>query len=224
MSTLKSNTIRTLTSSDSLLFTTNATERLRISSNGNIGIGTSSPSTLLDVSGTVKSTGLYCTGNVGIGTASPSVALDVVGTVKNTNPVFSVTYTTTPSPVETTVTINPLDLIFDSAVLNVGNCFNTTNGRFTAPVDGYYFFSASIFFYINNTDNKEYGAWHFAKNGTKNHNHAQSPYTPAANYISYYTVSGTSIQQLNAGEYINIKYNGSPYPTGYSQWNGFLIG
>ena len=41
-----------------LLFDTNATERIRIDSSGNVGIGTSSPSTKLDVTGAVTADGL----------------------------------------------------------------------------------------------------------------------------------------------------------------------
>jgi hypothetical protein len=226
MSTLNSNTITSLASSD-LLFSTSATERLRILTGGNIGIGTASPAEPLDVNGTVKSTGLYCTGNMGIGTTIPTaatVALQVNGTMKNTNPAFAVAISTTPNPIPNTKALSYDDLIFDSVNLNVGSCYNNTNGRFTAPVEGYYFFSASIFFHVRPGITAESGSWHFAKNAAKNHVISQSPYTPTTNYISYYTVSGTSIQHLNTGDYMNVKYVGSPYPAGYSQWNGFLIG
>jgi hypothetical protein len=227
MSTLNSNTITSLASSD-LLFSTNATERLRILlTSGNIGIGTASPANPLDVNGTVKSTGLYCTGNMGIGTTIPTaatVALQVNGTMKNTNPAFSVTYSGSSIP---DAALSPTDLIFDTdttaSYLDVGNCFNTTNGTFTAPVEGYYFFSASILFNVNGTSPSAYGFWYFVKNGVQNHVKVHSPNT-STNYISYYTLSGTSIQHLNAGDYINIRYYGSPYTNGYAQWSGFLIG
>ena len=58
---------------------TSGVERFRITGDGNVGIGTNSPSQKLHVVGNS-----YFNGNVGIGTTAPAEKLDVNGTVKAT--------------------------------------------------------------------------------------------------------------------------------------------
>jgi hypothetical protein len=96
-----------------IVFLTSATERMRILSGGNVGIGTTTPATALDVNGdvtitdkiihsgdtdtairfpaadtvTVETAGserlrVDSSGNVGIGTSSPGVPLDVIGSIR----------------------------------------------------------------------------------------------------------------------------------------------
>ena len=76
-----------------LIIKANNVEAMRILSNGNVGIGTTTPPTAkLEVNGSLKATTLNTTGNivlasgakVGIGVAIPTVSLDVSGAVNTT--------------------------------------------------------------------------------------------------------------------------------------------
>ena len=69
---------------------TNDTTRITILGNGNVGIGTSSPSAKLDVAGDFEVDGTdffvnSTSGYVGIGTITPTTKLDVVGTINSTS-------------------------------------------------------------------------------------------------------------------------------------------
>ena len=63
------------------LFTTGNTNQLVLGADGNIGIGTTTPSGLLDVGG--GRLVVTSSGNVGIGTVNPIERLDVVGNLQN---------------------------------------------------------------------------------------------------------------------------------------------
>lgn len=81
-------------SESDLLFSIIATERMRISSGGNVGIGTTSPVNRLDIEGglavgatysgtsAASTNGAIIEGNVGIGNPSPTAKLDIVGAIK----------------------------------------------------------------------------------------------------------------------------------------------
>ncbi|MDD2702835.1 MAG: hypothetical protein PHC33_02345 [Candidatus Omnitrophica bacterium] len=72
------------------------TNGIRINSAGNVGIGNTSPGSLLDVDGTAQlrgtsgGTGLYVnsSSNVGIGTTAPAYTLDVVGNIKASGTIY----------------------------------------------------------------------------------------------------------------------------------------
>ena len=68
---------------DTIAATTQGTERLRISSSGNVGIGTNSPSSMLDVSGQTKSNGVITRTTSGTSVGFLGSRLDWVGSGDN---------------------------------------------------------------------------------------------------------------------------------------------
>jgi hypothetical protein len=154
------------------------------------------------------------------------VALDVVGTIKNTNPYFSVTSSIATSNSVVPFASTATKFKWDTEYLDNSNSFNTVTGEFTAPVAGYYFFSANIFFTIsNNTASNSYGFWQFYKNDIVNSYTFFSPNT-SSNYLNYTNTSGSHIISLNVGDRVSIYYKGTPYQGGggYSNFNGRFLG
>jgi hypothetical protein len=74
--------IRYLHTNDAMTFWTQAAEKMRIDSSGNVGIGTSSPSTKLDVVGTISTSAIYTSNraNAGSYTSGSGLELKIDGT------------------------------------------------------------------------------------------------------------------------------------------------
>ncbi len=114
-----------------------------------------------------------------------------------------------------------------------GSNFNTSNGRFTAPVSGWYHFSTMWYFYSNNNSTNSYVHTFFRKNGSVNT-------TPSSRIPYNINMHGTSnnyddganynsIQYLNAGQYVSLcvrwHSNGNArHHAGHQIFSGQLIG
>ena len=108
-------------------------------------------------------------------------------------------------------------LTFDQIATNVGSHYNGSNGRFTAPVAGTYFFSfygmlatsngnARVEYYINgsvHSSGEHYGGVAYTNNQT------------------YNMITCNTILTLNANDYINLNWNSS-YNSMHSYHNGFM--
>jgi hypothetical protein len=112
---------------------------------------------------------------------------------------------------------------FNVTEYNIGNCFNTSNGTFTAPVAGVYQFN----FYTIVLGNYTNGAISFRKNGgvqTSGYNVHFSP--PTADVWS--NVVYTTSMYLNQGDYVNmvnssglsVNFHGKDW----SSFSGYLVG
>jgi hypothetical protein len=89
------------TNNQPLIFKTNNTEQMRVTSSGNVGIGTTTPQNKLDIAGgavigagysgtnTAPANGLLVEGNVGIGTTTPNNTIQVAGLINFDNSLWN---------------------------------------------------------------------------------------------------------------------------------------
>ena len=147
--------------SQSMAFYTNATERVRINSSGNVGIGTTAPLSLLDVNGGVAigtyagtaaapSNGLILSGNLGIGTTAPSYKLDVAGTVRSSTGGFMFpdgTTQTTAAADAGTWTKSSSNVYYNSGNVGIGTTAPTSKLTLVGPDAS----SATTSLYVSNS-------------------------------------------------------------------------
>jgi len=106
-------------------------------------------------------------------------------------------------------------LQFNSTSLNIGNCFNTSTYRFTAPIAGNYYF------YVNTIGTSgDYQAVSLNKNGSRVSGFGWGG-TPASTESS---ANIAMIVQLAVGDYVTASCSRSAYNAGYNQFTGFLVG
>ena len=113
----------------------------------------------------------------------------------------------------------PFVVQFTSTDVNVGNCFNTSNYRFTAPVAGDYYF-----FYSMMSSANSYLRSRLRKNGDT----YIGDETFSENEV-YSRTSYASIFTLAAADYVEVimDINGNdqgPVHPDYRQFTGFLVG
>ena len=124
-------------------------------------------------------------------------------------------------------------IIFGGENHDIGGHYNQSNGRFTAPVAGRYFFTVSVLMDPNNTGNSHYARLKFRVNGTGSTKYAESlntafgtdagSSTTTSNYMS---LSMSTIISLGANDYVDVTNSGTmpTYGTGYGSFAGFLVG
>ena len=220
---------------------TNNTERMRIDASGNVSIGTTGNTNRLTVSdatnismsasaaGQLRIEGNGYSGAVALdGTAmhiyQNSSGRDIVMGNNETeqfkihrtgeitapqHPIFDVAIGAAGSGVR----------VFNVVYVNIGSNYSTTNGRFTAPVAGTYFFQTA---YIKNNDTNV-ARRRFNKNGSALYSSRQMRTDSGQSYGDPGTVA--IIVTLAVGDYVQVdQYAGSSLgSTTYDYFHGYLI-
>ena len=102
---------------------------------------------------------------------------------------------------------------FDTATLNVGSHYSTSNYRFTAPVAGLYFFTCSWLPYSTSNGEGNY----FRKNGSQI---GQKTYVINADQ----QITNSHIFQLSASDYVDVYFIANGCEHVYSHFSGYFIG
>ena len=166
---------------------------------------------------------LALTGTVAASAANFSGNAAVSGYITNPgNPAFMAGIAATSN---STYNANPYAFGFNVTVFNRGNRFNTSNGRFTAPVAGIYLFGFSIY-----RGNNAFSQFIFRKNGSDPASFAggdaygTAQYSPGNEGLGF---TLTSMLELAAGDYVTVGVrsgsSGSFYQ-GHTYFFGHLVG
>lgn len=187
----------------------------------------------LDIAGSTiqatTSTGISITTNGVTGLSIDSADRPIL----SARPGFMAEYSTSGAWINYT-SANYLTIVYGNAIYNNGSHYNTSNGRFTAPVSGIYWFTSCHYSYKNtDSSSSSYTLPHFIVNGSALTKQAQATY--AFRYVrgrTYYSGSYAfdtdmnDLFYLSAGDYVNVSvYAGSSlqfYST-QSYFTGCLI-
>jgi len=103
--------------------------------------------------------------------------------------------------------------VFTVVFFNTGSHYNTSNGRFTAPIAGRYYFYFQGLAFSGNADVR------YSVNGSTQSLNAES------NESGYHQISLAQVFNLNANDYVQVDFaTGTNYGLDYSSFCGYLIG
>ena len=200
-------------------------ERLRIDSNGSVGIGTGPSGAKLHVAGGLKATDLIAHDTTGINlqTSNGTKRLIVDNSGRVTMP-YQPAFEVRNSGNVNLPTGTEAKTIFTTVRNNRGSHYSTSTGRFTAPVTGTYLFTHCGSIY--STSSNPYLTAIFKKNGTVCSSYGRG------NLYGGTTVYGsapvTAIVDMNANDYVELwcysGATGANFYNGEANFSGCLLG
>lgn len=141
---------------------------------------------------TLQITGAAGGGSLTVGTTTVSITGEQYVT-SNNKPAFHASYQLSGSVIQGNGVFNQVDA-------NRGSCYNSTNGRFTAPVNGYYYFWANA---QGQGSDQPYTTVAFAKNGTQVSVEFVDQFYGGGDHK---TPGGAWYLYLASGDYVNAYY------------------
>jgi hypothetical protein len=202
-----------------------STPAINLTANGRVGIGTSSPGSLLHVSaGSVRLTDLYqiewggsrnCVygseSNNQVGIYTNNIERFFINSsgyaIKPYQPSFLVwsNYASSSGPSG--------DYVFANVDHNTGSAYSTSTGRFTAPISGRYLMMCGILSRANSMMNIS-----LRKNGSV------LVYSEDSRTGNYGEANISVVVNLVAGDYTNINLGFTSYGAAYDWFSGYLLG
>tara|TARA_R100000426_G_scaffold66917_1_gene46635 strand:+ start:35 stop:565 length:531 start_codon:yes stop_codon:yes gene_type:complete len=165
--------------------------------------------------GTVAGLTISDGGNIGSASDTDALSIDSTGRLTKSQVPAFIAYRDAGDLTSAT------DVIFNQVVLNAGSHYDTSNGRFTAPVAGKYQFNA--FLSHNGSGTANTGIARGQINGS--FQNWLFPICPAIDHVS---ITLTFVANLSANDYVNIHTGTSAQMLGsgniHNHFSGYLIG
>ena len=111
------------------------------------------------------------------------------------------------------------DIVFNLVHLNNGSHYDSSNGRFTAPVSGLYFFCWNVLF---ESVNGRSGSFYFKVNGSQAPSTTNGFFDQGDQSDVRWNSGWNQILNLTAGQYVQCYSSVASYKTNHA-WSGFLI-
>lgn len=234
------------------------TERMRITSEGKVGIGDTAPQDLLEIRQEADAYGGLTISSNEHDRASLSFARSSTATARvyitepnathtsamhfqtsdasGSSPNLITAMTISDSQVITmpkqpcfsvalpAATTSGSVIVWGGEHLDIGNNYNTSNGRFTAPVTGNYYFTFWIL--MDPSGASDYSRVIFSKNGTSSTQWGDNlESTDAGAQADYHSVGLSAVIPLSANDYVEVYNSGEnpTYGTAYGNFSGFLV-